>query len=818
MSRPGPAPRRKKPVRKPQLVLVGNGMAGVGCLEQILTEAPDLEITVFGEETYLNYSRILLPSVLARECSSDELTLNPLSWYLEHRIALRLGIRITDIDLQRHTVTGDDGSVTHWDQLLLATGSTPFRPPIEGIDKPGVAVFRSAADLQNLIHWARPSKRAVVIGGGLLGLETAYGLRSRGCDVTVLHRSEVLMNRQLDAAAAHYVRQRFEGAGIGIRTGVVVTSIEGEDAVEAVRLIGGECIPADFVVVTAGVRPNATLACNAGLEVGRGIVVNDRMETSHPNVFAVGECVEHRGQCHGFIAPLLEQGRILAATIAGKTPAPPRSAPALARLKTNGIDAVSCGEFNENQPGLKAIKYEDAELGIYKKLVLRGDQLAGFILVGDLADHGRYTEWLREGTALADRRRSLLSPEPAQDPGAVIARMADGEVICGCLGITKGAMIECIHTHGISTLSELRERSRASAGCGSCGAHCKALLEAVSPGFKDDGKRVICGCLPFSEEQIREIIQSQRLRSVQQVLEIYGNGTGCEVCKPALSYLVDVIWCGHHEEDRSTRFINERVHANIQKDGTFSVVPRIRGGVTSPRELRRIAEVAERYKVRMVKITGGQRIDLLGVRKEDLPSIWAELGMPSGQAYAKAVRTVKTCVGTEFCRYGTQDAITTGIELERRLENLFTPHKTKLAVSGCPRNCAEATVKDIGLVGQEGSWQMVVGGAAGKTVRKADVLVTVETTAEALEACELFFQFYRENANYLERTYDFVERMGMDQIRRGTVYAPLEVRQALLTRLARSKTISRDAWLERKAHRTPHQFVQIQPMERPVNA
>jgi nitrite reductase (NADH) large subunit len=381
------------------------------------------------------------------------------------------------------------------------------------------------------------------------------------------------------------------------------------------------------------------------------------------------------------------------------------------------------------------------------------------------------------------------------------------------MGVTKGTIIQAIHDKGVNTLSQLKECTRASTGCGSCTGLCQQLLKAVVPEFEAEVKKTICKCFSFSEDNLRTILQSQRLKSVQEVLEIYGNGIGCEVCKPALSYMLDMLWCGDHDEDRSARFINDRVHANIQKDGTFSVVPRIRGGVTSPDELRRIADVAEKYKVPMVKITGSQRIDLLGVKKSELPRIWADLGMPSGQAYTKGVRMVKTCVGTDFCRYGVQDSTTAGIELERRLENLFTPHKVKMGAVGCPRNCAEATVKDIGLIGQEGSWQVVVGGAAGKSVRKADLLITVETTAEALEAAELFFQYYRESANYLERTYDFVVRFGIEKVRKETVYATDAVKQGLLDRLHKSKARSQDAWLERDTPKHPTQFVQIEPLE-----
>jgi len=365
----------------------------------------------------------------------------------------------------------------------------------------------------------------------------------------------------------------------------------------------------------------------------------------------------------------------------------------------------------------------------------------------------------------------------------------------------------------LATLAQVKDRTRASSGCGSCAGKCESLLRAVSPGFKEDQVKVLCSCLPYSQEQLREIIRGQQIKSTQDVLEIYGNGIGCEICKPALSYLVDVVWSGAHVEDRSARFINDRVHANIQNDGTFSVVPRMRGGVTTAAELRKIADVADKYNVRMVKVTGSQRIDLLGIKKADLPKVWEELGMPSGQAYTKGVRMVKTCVGEEFCRFGVQDAISTGVELERRLENLFTPHKTKMAVVGCPRNCAEATVKDIGLVGQDGSWQVVVGGAAGKGVRKADLLITVDTTEQALEAAEVFFQYYRENGVYLERTYDFVERLGIEKVRRETVYAPEDVKQGLLERLRKAKERSTDAWLERDNPRAS-QFVQIQPMEK----
>jgi nitrite reductase (NADH) large subunit len=655
--------------------------------------------------------------------------------------------------------------------------------------------------------------KVAVIGGGLLGLEAARGLQARGCDVTVVHMLDTLMERQLDPTGGGYLKRKIEQLGIRVLLDRRTEALLGNGRVEGLRFATGEELEADLVVIAAGIIPNAELARDAGLETNRGIVVNDYLETSDPDIFAVGECTEHRGRTFGLIAPLIEQGKVLAATISGNRSLIFTGAAPAAKLKIAGVDVFSAGVMEDASANTEVVRYEDPALGIYKKLLLQENRLCGVVLVGDAADEPRYMDWLRRGIDLSAQRRSLLFPPAAEDAGRDVASIPDTDTICGCTGVTKGAIIDAIHNCGVATLAQLRERTRASTGCGSCTSLCEQLLRAVAPAFEEDTRTTLCSCVPFSYEQLREIVRSQQLKSVQEILNVYGNRKGCEVCKPAISYMVDMLWCGEHEEDRSARFINDRVHANIQKDGTFSVVPRMRGGITSPAELRRIADVADKYKVRMLKVTGSQRLDLLGVKKSDLPKIWADLGMPSGQAYSKGVRMVKTCVGTEFCRFGVQDSVGAGVELERRLENLYTPHKVKMGAVGCPRNCAEATVKDIGLIGQEGSWQVVVGGAAGKNVRKADLLITVESTELALESALLFFQYYRENANYLERTYDFAERIGIEKIRRETVYATPAERSALLDRLQRSKAISKDAWLERDAPANPTQFVQIQPID-----
>ena len=796
-----------------RLVMVGNGMAGVGCIEQILKYEPQFDMTVFGDETHVNYNRVLLSSVLAGEKAEDDIVLNPLDWYRRHDIELHVGVRIVEVDAAAKRVTGNDGSVTPYDVLLLATGSSAWLPAIEGLDKDGVLVFRTLDDARELRRRSSRGTRAVVIGGGLLGLEAARGLQVQGCDVTVVHLMDTLMERQLDPTGGGYLAATMQQLGIRVLLGRRTSAILGNASVEAVAFADGTSVDADLVVVAAGIRPNVELARKAGLEVNRGIVVNDYMETSRPDVFAVGECVEHAGICYGLVAPLFEQGKVLAATITGHKGPTYAGTVQASKLKIMGVDVFSAGDWTD-APGTEPVRYEDAALGVYKKLVVREGKLAGVILVGDGSDSHRYMDWLRTGADLTGQRRQLLFPPPGDDAGLDIAEMAESTTVCGCVGVTKGAIIHAIHERGVNTLSQLKEATRASTGCGSCTGLCQNLLRAVAPEFEDETKKVLCACVPFAEDQLREILRSQRLRSVEEVLAIYGDGRGCEICKPALSYMLDMLWCGDHDEDRSARFINDRVHANIQKDGTFSVVPRIRGGVTNPAELRRIADVAEKYNVPMVKITGGQRIDLLGIKKADLPKVWADLGMPSGQAYTKGVRMVKTCVGTEFCRFGTQDSTAAGIEMERRFEQLYTPHKVKMAAVGCPRNCAEATVKDIGLVGQEGGWQVVVGGAAGKSVRKADVLTTVETTAAALEAAELFFQYYRENANYLERTYDFVERLGIEKVRKETVYALESVQEGLRDRLHKSKASAQDAWQEGLSPRHPTQFIPLLPIEK----
>ncbi|MBI4549868.1 MAG: NAD(P)/FAD-dependent oxidoreductase [Candidatus Omnitrophica bacterium] len=802
-------------MNRKKLVVIGNGMAGMSCLDEILKRRPDFEVTVLSEEPYYNYNRILLSSVLAGEKPLDEITINSREWYEDHGITLCLGSRAEEIDPKNKNVTDQNGIVYPYDLLLLATGSNPFVPPIEGVNKRGVFTFRNMADTKNILEYGAPEKQAVVIGGGLLGLEAARGLLNQGMRVTVVHLMDRLMEMQLDLTGGEFLKREIEKLGITVLLNKSTAKIMGDGpAAEGVLFKDGSMVPADMVVVACGIRPNVELGKKAALHINRGIVVNDFMETSDPSIFAVGECAEHRGKVYGLVAPLYEQGKVLAATITGDKGPMYEGTTLATKLKVLGIELFSAGDFQAKEPDMEVVSYQDHAFGVYKKLVIHQDRLIGTILIGDAQDANRFLEIIRKKEKVGDKRHRLLFDQPpavAGSPTDVMSR-PDEDTICGCIGVTKGQIVQAVREKGLTSLSGVKACTKASTGCGTCSSVVQSIVVAVAGSkFQEEKKEVLCGCVPFAKEKLRNMIKTQQLKSVQEVLDIYGNGTGCSFCKPALSYLVDEVLCGDHKEDRSARFINDRVHANIQKDGTFSVVPRMRGGVTSPAELRKIADVAEKYNVPMVKVTGSQRLDLLGVKKEDLPRIWADLGMTSGYAYAKAVRMVKTCVGTDFCRYGTQNSIATGIELERLLEGLYTPAKVKMGVVGCPRNCAEATVKDIGLVGMEGGWQVVIGGAAGKTVRAADILVTVKTSEEALEAAMLFFQYYRENGEYLERTYDFVVRLGLEKIRRETIYASEETRRGLMDRLnkARAKTVN--PWLEESARpfhpRQFHDFV-----------
>lgn len=795
--------------------VVGNGMVAATLLEELTARAPDrLDITVFGEEPKPAYDRIKLSSMLAGTCSADDLTLLDRSWYRRNNVVLLDGRRVVSIDRDTREVWDDTGESTEYDVCILVTGSSPLMPPIDGRERGGVHAFRTLGDAESIVTGASSAQSAAVLGGGLLGLEAAYGLSARGVPVTVVHLMDRLMERQLDSAGARLLRDQLERRGMRLHLSAETVALHGNGTVEAVALRDGTVIDADVVVVACGIKPRVELAAFAGLEVRRGIVVDDQMRTSDPSIYAVGECCEHRGRCYGIVAPLREQARTLAAHLTGTSDAAYDGGVEATTLKVAGVHVFSAGRFDP-QPDDEVLTLHDTGTGVYKKVVLNGGRVEGAVLVGDLATAPRITAALGGVPCVDGERLALVAPSTGEPASSVANALADDAVVCGCNGVTKATICTAILEKGCASRAAVTACTRAGGSCGSCGVLVDALV-AAHAGKRAAGaasEPTFCTCLPLARRDLRAAIVERNLRSVQATLDELGNRAGCARCKPALSYLLDVLWCGDYEEDRSARFINDRVHANIQKDRTFSVVPRMFGGVTNASELRRIADVAERFEVRMIKVTGGQRLDLLGVRKEDLPAVWQALDIPSGHAYAKAVRTVKTCVGSDFCRFGIGDSTALGIELEHALTGLYTPHKLKSGVTGCPRNCAEITVKDLGIMAIATGWEIYVGGAAGMTVRKGDLLTTVATAEEAMRASLLFVQHYREEADYLERTYHYVSRVGIAAVRAATIDADETAQEALLERFQRSRANVRDPWATEGAEpRTPWQFGSLPPV------
>jgi nitrite reductase (NADH) large subunit len=778
------------------VVIVGGGIAGQSVCEAIRARDAETPITLVCGEPRLPYDRVRLSELLVDGQPHEALELRPPEWFEDHGVRTIVGVRATGVDTEARRVELEGGEPLSYDALVLGTGSAPLMPPIPGIDLPGVIPFRGPADCDAIrAAAAGGARRVAVIGGGLLGLEAAYGVASQGCPVTVVHLMERLMERQLDTASAELLRPAMEALGVDVLLARETERILGSAAASGLRFADGEELEADLVVVSIGIRADTTLAREAGIEAGRGVLVDDALRTSAPGVWAVGECAEHRGTVYGLVAPIHEQAEVAAgAILGGAGDAAYEGSLQWAKLKVMGIDVVSIGRPEGAAEAVAA----DATGPSYRKLVLEGGRAAGAILLGDV----RGTEDLLEGIRSAEEVGDALS-RLAAAAEATAADLPDSAQVCDCNGVCKGAIVAAVRDEGCATGREVMTRTRAGTGCGSCKATVAEIV-ALETGGPADEPAYLCPCRRQTREELAAVVRERGLGAVSDVAAACGTGRECGACKPALAYLVSEINANRHREERAARFINDRVHANIQKDGTFSVVPRMYGGVTSPDELRRIADAAERYGARMVKVTGGQRIDLLGVRKEDLPAIWRDIGMPSGHAYAKAIRTVKTCVGSDFCRFGLGDSIALGVELERQWEGLHTPAKVKSGVSGCPRNCAEATVKDIGVVAVEGGWQLRVGGAAGATVREADVLATVATAGEVIRIATTLLQYYREHGEYRERLYDFVPRVGLGAIR-DTVLDE-EKGAALRERFRIAKAAVSDPWLERDAPYHPRQF------------
>ncbi len=759
---------------KEKLVVIGNGMAGMRTVEELLELAPEkYDITVFGSEPYGNYNRILLSPVLCGEKAIDEIMLNDEQWYKDNNITLHKGVTVTDVDRTACTVTADDGSKVEYDRLLISTGSYPFIIPVPGHDLPGVIGFRDIHDVDIMLDASKTKKKAVVIGGGLLGLEAANGLIKQGMDVTVVHLMDWLMERQMDEVSGEMLKNSLEAQGMKFKMKASTSEIQGNGKVEKVIFEDGSEEEADLVVMAVGIRPNIELAKKIGLHCERGIVVNDTLQTYDPKIYAIGECIEHRGLTYGLVAPLFEMAKVCANHLAEFGIGIYEGSITSTKLKVTGIDLFSAGDFMGDET-TEDIVVRDASRGVYKKIVIKDEKILGAVLYGDTIDGAWYFQLMREGTNITDIRDALMFGQAhlgdSGHGGNVAAAMPDDAEICGCNGVKKCDVVNAITEKGLFTLDDVRAHTKASSSCGSCTGLVEQLLEATLGGdYAAPEAKPLCGCTTHTHDYVREQIVTQKLTSIPEVFEKlnWKTSDGCAACRTSLNYYLLSSWPKEYNDDPQSRFVNERIHANIQKDGTYSVIPRMWGGMTTPNELRAIADVAEKYGLETVHVTGGQRIGLYGVTKEQLPHVWKDLndrGLVSGHAYGKSLRTVKTCVGKEWCRFGTQDSTAIGIKLEKMTWGSWMPHKFKMAASGCPRNCAEATIKDFGVVCVDSGYELHIGGNGGIKVRATDLLCKVDTEEEVLEYCAAFTQLYREEARYMERTAPWIERVGFSYV------------------------------------------------------
>lgn len=812
--------------KKKNLVVIGNGMAGARTVEEILARGGGdmFEISMYGDEPYGNYNRILLSNVLNGSQQENEIFLNPLEWYRDNNITLHVGVYAESVLRKAKFVLGQDGTIEPYDKLIIATGSRSYVPPIEGVtlpdgqDKPGVFVFRTLDDCREIAEYARARDkgRAAIIGGGLLGLEAARGLQNYGIQVDVIHRSAHLMNQQLDAQAGAILKSTIEQMNIGVLLSRNTTAVLGEDHVTGIRFADGSVLQCDMVVMAAGIKPNSEIGARCGLRVQRAILVDNQMRAvDDPDIYVVGECAQHRGHVYGLVAPLWEQAKVLADHITGKNPdAAYHGSKVATKLKVMGVEMAAMGIIEPFDDRDEIVQFTEPKKGTYKKLIVRDGRLAGAILLGDISKAAYLLQAFDRNTPLPEDRLTLLFDIGAPSKKLTIEEMPPDMQICNCNGVSKGAILACVKK-GKRSSKAVMEATRAGMGCGSCKTLVTEVVEFACGGEVEEDPSVhyyVPG-VPLTKPELIRACRERNLRSVSAVFAALANGQEDPASKPGLASLLNTIWADEYIHEPDARFINERVHANIQKDGTFSVVPQIPGGVTTPAELRRIAEVAEKYHVPMVKLTGGQRIDLLGVKKDQLPNIWRDLGIPSGHAYGKSYRTCKSCVGTDFCRYGVGDSTTLAIKIEQKFKGIDTPHKVKMATAGCPRNCSEAMVKDVGAVAIEGGkWEIYIGGAAGSHVRKGDILCVVDNHEDVLKYSARFLQYYRENAKYLERTYGFIERIGIDKIRAVVVDDSEGIAARLDGAMEASIAAYKDPWQESYTAPRPAEFVSMFPV------
>ena len=761
---------------KEKLVVIGNGMSGLRTIEDLFDITKDkYDITIFGDEPHYNYNRIMLSYLLSGEKSFEDTIINHKTWYDENNVTLHKGDEAIFIDKENKTVTSKSGKVLAYDKLLIATGSNSFIPKTKGSELKNVIGFRNKLDSDTILELISKNKTAVVVGGGLLGLEAAYGIAMHGIKTILVHRSASIMSQQLDSTGGRLLQKNLEAYGIEFKLNTTIEEISGKESVENVSFTDGTSVESNIVVFATGIIPNTKLAHEANLDIKKGILVNDHLQTSDESIFAIGECAEHKGNTYGLVAPLYEQAKYCAKKLADVSSDGYSGSTLSTRLKISGVDLFSAGDYLGDETTEELILL-DEKYGIYKKLVIYQDRIIGIVLYGETSDASWYLKLLKEETNISDLRHKILFGKSALGDsghgGDDIAAMSDDEEICGCNGITKGTVVCAIKEQDLKPQNDVKTCTKAGASCGSClGLVEQVLVHTLGDEYQSDVQEGICPCCDVGHKEIKACIDSNEYKTVYEVFEnlAWKNEDGCIKCRPAINYYLLVKYNDDkYKNDKRSLLVNDRVFANIQKDGTYSVVPRIWGGVTSAQQLKDMADIAVKYDVPTVKFTGGQRLDMLGIRKEQLEPMWKDLndaGFVSGQAYAKGLRTVKTCVGNVWCRFGTQDAMQTGIDIEKFTWGSWTPHKFKVGVSGCPRNCAEATIKDIGVIAVDSGWEIHIAGNGGIKVRVTDFLCKVKNNEELYVYIKAIMQFYREDAYYLERTAHWIERVGLEYIK-----------------------------------------------------
>jgi nitrite reductase (NADH) large subunit len=779
-------PNGKRAHPPDRVIVAGNGMVAHRFCERLAAGGDRFAITCIGEEPRPAYDRVHLTDLFAGRTAA-ELQLADAAWYDARGIALRLGERVDAIDRRRRTVRTTRGAVLAYDTLVLATGSAPFVPSIAGIEQQGVFVYRTVEDVEAIRAWSSRARRAVVIGGGLLGLEAAKAAHDLGLETHVVEFAPRLMPRQVDGGGAETLRRAIEALGVRVHLAASTEAILGSGTVAGVRLAGGTSIDAELVIISAGIRPRDELARAAGLAVGErgGIAVDAALRTSDPHIYAIGECALVGGTIYGLVAPGLAMADTAAARLRGE-PCEFTGADLSTRLKLLGVEVASFGDpFADTAGGARAVVFEDRVRGVYQKLVIGGDdaagdgaRLLGGILVGDASLYQPLLQTMREARPLPERPHELLFG--TADPFA--AAGADAQV-CSCNGVSAAAIRAAIAGEGLTSVSAVKACTKAATGCGGCAPTVARILEEELARAGRDVNRALCEHFAYTRQELFQIVKLGRIGSFEQLLASHGQGSGCEICRPAVASILASSWNDFILDHATIQDTNDRFLANIQRGGTYSVVPRIPGGEITPEKLIRLGEVARRYDL-YCKITGGQRIDLLGARVDQLPDIWEDLiaaGFESGHAYGKAMRTVKSCVGSTWCRFGVQDSVGLAIRIEERYRGIRAPHKLKAAVSGCIRECAEAQSKDFGVIATERGWNLYVCGNGGAQPRHADLLAADVDEATLIRLIDRFLMYYIHTANPLERTARWLERLdgGLAHLRRVIVDDALGICAAL---------------------------------------